>query len=353
MTDLSDSERAAMRRVAAALLVLFVATEFAIGMAVRIFFPGSSDPFTLSGAGSWYLIMTTILVLLFALYERLRSSFVVLTIVATLLSIAAGIAHLSANRIAQGEVKEYGLGLDGLFINAGQLIHFYFAWSATILALVYSRRRRAEQHRRSAAERAAHGAQMRAVRYQLNPHFLFNTLNSVGALIGEQRDRDAEGLIRGFSDYLRTGLKIDPMSDQTLAEEFAQQEAYLAIERVRFPDRLETDFSMPDGLADALVPPFVLNPLVEDAVRHGVAPSRGRTRLALSARRSDEGQLVLELEETHEEPPPTLERQRTDLLEMRLRQRFDRNFAIQTSFDPDGARRTAIHLPFVTAETGA
>lgn len=347
------SERAKTRRLAAATLAAFVLFELAVSLTIRLLFPESRPPPSLAGFATYYAVMIAMLILLFAVFERLRLGFVKIALVAMLLSVTSGIAHIVAVRIALARVEEYGLSLDELFLNAGLLIHFYFAWSATVLALIYSRRRRGEQERRSAAERAAHGAQMRAVRYQLNPHFLYNTLNSVGALIGERRDREAERLIRGLSDYLRTGLKVDPMSDQTLAEEFAQQQAYLAIEQVRFPDRLEVHFALPDALRDALVPPFVLNPLVEDAVRHGVAPARGRTRLALSAERAEPDRLVLRLEEAHQQPPPARARHSQDLLQTRLRQRFRADFAIATSAQDDRTLRTVLDLPLRFGEAGA
>ncbi|NNC48204.1 MAG: histidine kinase [Sphingomonas sp.] len=199
--------------------------------------------------------------------------------------------------------------------------HFFLAWSAVIVALLYSERIRRERRATGTARRSAHDAQMRAVRYRLNPHFLFNTLNSIGTLILERRSEAAEGLIGRFSAFLRASLKADPYADHTLYAEFEQLRQYLGIEQTRFPDRLRVTVDLPAEIEDALVPPFLLQPLLEDAIQLGVAPVAGETHLDLSAEVIDRA-LRLKLVERHAQPMPDLERRASRVVGERLTQRF-------------------------------
>ena len=98
------------------------------------------------------------------------------------------------------------------------------------------------------AETAAHAAQVRALRYQVNPHFLFNTLNSLSSLVMSGRSDRAEEMLMALSTFFRTSLSIDPSADVSLAEEIGLQRLYLDIEKVRFPDRLEVEIDIPEEL---------------------------------------------------------------------------------------------------------
>ena len=157
---------------------------------------------------------------------------------------------------------------------------FYFAWTTAYLAMCYSLTVRAHERHASLLRAQAHEAQMRALRYQINPHFLFNTLNSIATLIGEDRAR-AEAMVLNLSDFFRSSLAIDPMADVRLGDELALQQLYLEIERVRFSDRLSFSIDCPPDLAGALVPSLILQPLVENAIRHGVARSERKTEIAI------------------------------------------------------------------------
>lgn len=155
---------------------------------------------------------------------------------------------------------------------------------ATGLGLVFSSMVAQERERQlAAAQNAAQQAQLAALRFQLNPHFLFNTLNAVSSLIVTGRNDEAEGMIGKLSDFLRASLEADPQREVTLDEEFATLQSYLDIEAVRFRDRLETEFVCPVELLDALVPSFILQPLIENAVKYAVAPSRRTVRIVVRA----------------------------------------------------------------------
>jgi len=127
-------------------------------------------------------------------------------------------------------------------------------------------------------------AEAAALRLQLNPHFLFNTLNSISSLVVLDRKTEAEEMIDRLSEFLRASLEADPTADVPLAQELDMIDAYLAIETARFGERLEVSIEVADTASFALVPNFILQPLVENAVKHGVATCRGNATLAVTAR---------------------------------------------------------------------
>lgn len=166
------------------------------------------------------------------------------------------------------------------------------AWAALYLALAYAEQARAAERREGEFRRAAKAAELRSLRYQINPHFLFNTLNSLSALVLSGRDQAAERMIQTLSTFYRRSLAEDPTADHTLSEEIELQALYLEIERVRFPDRLTMRFDIPDSLRTCLVPGMILQPLVENSVKYAVAPSRQPVEITIAAR-EERGMLVI------------------------------------------------------------
>jgi signal transduction histidine kinase len=154
------------------------------------------------------------------------------------------------------------------------------AWGLTLSDMAM----RDTQRRLAEANEAAHQAQLAALRFQLNPHFLFNTLNAISSLIVTQRNAEAEHVTMKLADFLRLSLETDPQEEITLDEELANAQSYLDIESARFGERLRVEFDCPAALLDAMVPSFLLQPLVENAVKYAVAPARKRVTLALRAR---------------------------------------------------------------------
>lgn len=146
--------------------------------------------------------------------------------------------------------------------------------NAALLVFVVETRRSSEQRLGLArAEAAMAEAKTVALRLQLNPHFLFNTLNSISSLIVTRRLDDAEEMIERLADFLRQSLEANPNGLVPLEEEFATVETYLDIEAVRFGDRMHIDLRCPAELAKITVPNYILQPLVENAVKYGVARS--------------------------------------------------------------------------------
>ena len=170
------------------------------------------------------------------------------------------------------------------------------AWSALYLALLAGARAQAFERRAGEFRRAAKAAELRSLRYQVNLHFLFNTLNSLSALVLTGRSADAERMIGNLSRFYRRGLADDPTADVPLADEFAMQQLYLEIEAVRFPSRLRTAFLLPPELAQVPVPGMILQPLVENSVKYAVAPSTRPVTIAVSAALEGGGSAVGGLE---------------------------------------------------------
>jgi signal transduction histidine kinase len=174
-------------------------------------------------------------------------------------------------------------------------------WAGGLIVRAEADAARAEQAEAGAAraEAEAARAEAAALRLQLNPHFLFNTLNSISSLVTLGRKDEAETMIQSLGEFLRASLHADPMADVSLAEEIETVDAYLAIESVRFGDRLAIEIDVAPGLSEALVPNFILQPLVENAIKHGVAAARGPASLTVSATEA-QGAMVLSVVNTRE-----------------------------------------------------
>ncbi len=168
----------------------------------------------------------------------------------------------------------------------------FLAWCALYLALLTGEKARAAERREGDYRRAAKAAELRSLRYQVNPHFLFNTLNSLSAMVLTGKVKEAERMIQMIARFYRRSLADDPTGDVTLAEEIALQKLYLDIEAVRFPHRLKAVFDVSDELSDLLIPGMILQPLVENSVKHAIAPTTGQVTILLAAR-EEYGRLVV------------------------------------------------------------
>lgn len=118
----------------------------------------------------------------------------------------------------------------------------------------------------------AQEAQLKMLRYQLNPHFLFNTLNAISTLILDNRNTVANSAVTGLSEFLRYTLDQDPMKKVTVAQEVDALNLYLDIEKLRFGDRLTIEFSIDEAASTMLMPSLLLQPLIENAIKYSVSP---------------------------------------------------------------------------------
>lgn len=144
--------------------------------------------------------------------------------------------------------------------------------------------RRVEQLRRSRAEADARQAQLRMLRYQLNPHFLFNTLNAINALVRLKELDKAQDMIQLLSKFLRHSLEQDHIETVTLEEEIAMLKLYLDIEKVRFEDRLVLDYALEPAALSAMVPSLILQPIIENSIKYAISESEDGGTIRIEAR---------------------------------------------------------------------
>lgn len=168
------------------------------------------------------------------------------------------------------------------------------AWSVIYFAIKYYQLFQEVQKSALKSAAMAHEAQLKMLRYQLNPHFLFNTLNAISTLVLEQETESANRMVTRLSSFLRHSLDNDPMQKVTLEQELAALKLYLDIEKVRFEDRLTLEEDIQEEASGALIPSLLLQPLVENAIKYGIARSEQGGRLRIAAR-VFAGDLLLEL----------------------------------------------------------
>jgi len=220
------------------------------------------------------------------------------------------------------------------------------AWAALYLALGNAEMVRAAERREGEYRRAAKAAELRSLRYQVNPHFLFNTLNSLSALVMTRREDAAERMIQTMSSFYRHSLAADPGADVPLADEIALQRHYLEIEAVRFPDRLKTAFEVPDALSGALVPGMILQPLVENSIKYAVAATTRAVTVRIVAR-AEGDQLVLTVSD--DGPGKTGTETGTGIglenVRNRLAARFGHDAYVASGTQPTGGYATTLTLP--------
>lgn len=158
------------------------------------------------------------------------------------------------------------------------------AWASTYFALLAGVQARSAERREQQFRSAAKAAELRSLRYQVNPHFLFNTLNSLSALVMTGKADRAEKMIQTISRFYRHSLANEPTADVALKDEFDLQKLYLDIEAVRFPKRLVCVFDLPEDLEDARVPGMILQPLVENSVKYAISAVARPVTITLAAR---------------------------------------------------------------------
>jgi two-component system, LytTR family, sensor kinase len=174
-------------------------------------------------------------------------------------------------------------------------LFFFAAWSAFYIAAVAQREAHRALQRAADAEGAAQAAQVRALRYQVNPHFLFNTLNSLSSLVMTGRTDRAETMLLALSTFFRSTLSLDPTADVTLAEEIDLQRLYLDIEKARFPDRLQVEIDVPSELEQVKLPALVLQPIIENAIKYGVSTTRKTVLVRIAASMLPDGRMCVEI----------------------------------------------------------
>jgi signal transduction histidine kinase len=175
-----------------------------------------------------------------------------------------------------------------LFGGALSSTYLLLCWSLLYFGIKFYESQRRQEQAMLKAVALAQEAQLKMLRYQLNPHFLFNTLNAISTLILDNENRKANHAITRLSDFLRYTLDQDPMKKVTLRQEIEALDLYLGTERLRFGERLRLEYAIEDAALDALVPSLLLQPLLENSLKYAVSAREqgglvrieGRTREA-------------------------------------------------------------------------
>ena len=222
-----------------------------------------------------------------------RRRIIALTLMAPLAAESFAWVNFFAIMFADPSVRLSDFTWSGAVSTISFFTWFFLAWAGVYLALLYSYDVQKERDRSADLQAQAHAAQLRALHSQINPHFLFNSLNSVSAMILDGRSADADTMVSKLSRFLRMGLAVDPSQKIPLSAEIALQRTYLDIERLRYPD-LDVTIAVPAELEPVLVPSLILQPIVENAVKHGLAASPPPIRIAIAATEA-QGQLLIEV----------------------------------------------------------
>jgi LytS/YehU family sensor histidine kinase len=243
-------------------------------------------------------------------------------------------------------------GAFGVFLGLRAALDVLVYWSLVGVCQAITSFRISQERERHAAELEARltSAQLQALRMQLNPHFLFNTLNSIATLV-YVNPRAADEMLGDLSELLRRSL--DSMEEQEipLAQELDFIGAYLGIEQKRFGERLRVEQRVPAELMKALVPALILQPLVENAIRHGIEPRRGPGLISIEAKQEDKHLHLIVRDDGRGLPPGRSDHPRRRGIGLANTQaRLQGLYGHHQSFslrraEPQGCR-VDIHLPF-------
>jgi two-component system sensor histidine kinase AlgZ len=177
----------------------------------------------------------------------------------------------------------HNMNVVNLAVNSADFPFLLFSWSSLYFSIKQWHSASQERERLLRAEAEVREARLQALRYQLNPHFLFNSLNAVSTLVLDGEASAATKMLSQIGDFLRTSLNDQAALEVPLSEEMAFTEQYIAIEKTRLGDRLQVELTISPETLDAMVPGMLLQPLVENAVRHGVACIAEGGRIAIES----------------------------------------------------------------------
>ena len=218
----------------------------------------------------------------------------------------------------------------------------------------YYRRYRERELQAAELQKQLAQAKLDVLRMQLNPHFLFNTLHTISALIHENPEC-ADRIVARLSDLLRLSLDQSDANEVPLRQELAFLDRYLEIEQIRFQDRLTVEKKIESDLLDALVPCLILQPIVENAIRHGIEPREDMGRIAISARRNN-GMLELSVSDNgsglpDDETAPRREGIGLSNTRSRLRHLYGDHQRLELAGAPGGGMEARIVVPLRTKDS--
>lgn len=168
------------------------------------------------------------------------------------------------------------------------LLWIFLTWAGLYVTTVGAHNLAAQTAQNAAILAASQQAQLAALKNQLQPHFLFNALNAVSALVHDGRYAQAEQTLLQLGGFLSHSITLAPHEFGTLHEEVESEKLYLAVEQIRFPDRLKLTFRLDEAVLESMVPSLILQPLIENAIKHGLARSLEPVTIEIGARKVDE-----------------------------------------------------------------
>ncbi len=324
---------------------------------------------TLSGIANemgWFYVVHTALLtaagysitlLMAAAYRRLIRQRPVYTWVGTILIVAVAAAAFSAIEtwsiatFIQPGIRPEGIRFLGAILLTVSLL---VAWSALYYSINFFILLEEQSDRLLRLESQASNAQLAMLRYQLNPHFLFNTLNSISTLVLLKQTDRANAMLSRLSSFLRYTLVNESTGMVTVAQEVETLKLYLEIEKMRFEERLRSHFHIDKSVMQAHLPSLLLQPLVENAIKYAVTPQEEGADISIEVKR-DADKVLINVSDTGPGMETTTSRSLSTGVGLanirdRLAQAYGDNQRFETQSDVTGGFRVFIEIPYQTEE---
>ena len=229
------------------------------------------------------------------------------------------------------------------------------AWAALYYGINYFILLEEQIDQREKLESQASTAQLAMLRYQLNPHFLFNTLNSISTLVLLKQTERANAMLARLSSFLRYTLANEPTAKVTLAQEVETLKLYLEIEKMRFEDRLRPHFKIESETIGARLPSLLLQPLIENAIKYAVTPNENGADIWLTAQREGQAVRIEVADNGHGEGSEIAASPSTGVglanIRDRLSQAYGAAHRFETRKNERGGFSVILEIPYETGET--
>ncbi|GAA6186669.1 MULTISPECIES: sensor histidine kinase [Alteromonadaceae] len=241
------------------------------------------------------------------------------------------------------------------FTNTINSLIMVVCWSGLYFGIKNFQMLQKEKQNALKASTMAHQAHLKMLRYQLNPHFLFNTLNAISTLILIKDNKTAEAMVSRLSDFLRYSLDKDPIKKISLKHEIQALELYLEIEKVRFDDRLDVEWDIAEDCNQALVPSLILQPIIENAIKYAISKMEKGGKIKVVAK-SFGRDLMLEVSDNG--PGANIENGQLNRsngvglpnIQERLNSLYSNNFSYVVSHNQPTGIKVSIRIPFEVNE---
>lgn len=243
------------------------------------------------------------------------------------------------------------------FSNTINSLIMVVCWSGLYFGIKNFQMLQKEKQNALKASTMAHQAHLKMLRYQLNPHFLFNTLNAISTLILMKENKTADAMVSRLSDFLRYSLDKDPIKKVPLRQEIHALELYLEIEKVRFDERLNVEWDIQESIKSALVPSLILQPIIENSIKYAISRLEKGGKICIAAK-SFGRDLLLEV--TDNGPGAEIEngqlRRSNGVglpnIQERLNSLYTNDFSFVISHNHPTGIKVSIRIPFEVGEDG-